>query len=161
LLRYFWAQEPQLQALGFDYHSSGSFDSDWTAGPSASLGGAGYPTSDGLDDVLIVLRTSATEIYEKLPIHLATTFARISNYLVYSDVEQDLGELEVHDALSHILKDLREQHSDLAQYRALQQHISTGGNAAELGEENSRWLDKWKFLPMIRDAYHRFGAQKK
>ena len=132
-----------------------------TVKPSNTDLSAICPPRDGLEDVLIVLKTGATEIYEKLPIHLATTFACISDYLIYSDVAQLFGSLQVHDALAYISPEVREQHNGLVQYRRLQQYVQAGADAAELKGEQSWGLDKWKFLPMISDAFRRFEMRKK
>ncbi|KAK5129252.1 hypothetical protein LTR08_003717 [Meristemomyces frigidus] len=118
----------------------------------------------GLEDVVIVLKTGATEIYEKLPIHLATTFACAPSpleYLVYSDIGQRFGPVLVRDVLALVSQEMRDTHEGLAQYRRLQQHVALGADAAELKGEKSWGLDKYKFLPMVSDAYHTFGAAKK
>lgn len=115
----------------------------------------------GLDDLVIVLKTGSTEIYEKLPIHLATTFVCVADFLIYSDLTQSVGSVQVRDALALVSRELREHHPDLAQYRMLQQHVRSGADAAELKGEKSWGLDKWKFLPMISDAYRLFGDSKK
>ncbi|KAK4889237.1 hypothetical protein LTR27_011914 [Elasticomyces elasticus] len=116
--------------------------------------------SDGIDDIVVLLKTGATEIYNKLPIHLATTFACLPDYLVYSDVAQQFGSITIHDALALVSEELREGHDDLAHYRTLQEHVLDGGDGADMKGDKSWNLDKWKFLPMISDAYQRFGAQK-
>jgi hypothetical protein len=113
------------------------------------------------EDVLIVLKTGATEIYDKLPIHLATTFTCATEFLIYSDLAQEVGDVHIHDALALLSPSIRKEHEDLAQYRLLQQHIANGGNAAELKGEKSWQLDKWKFLPMVSDAYRQYGDAKK
>ncbi|KAK5692840.1 hypothetical protein LTR97_010316 [Elasticomyces elasticus] len=121
---------------------------------------ATYALTDDIDDIVVVLKTGATEIYNKLPIHLATTFACLPNYLVYSDVAQQFGPVTIHDALALVSEELRERHDDLAYYRALQEHVLAGGDGADMKGDKSWNLDKWKFLPMISDAYQRFGTQK-
>ncbi|TKA77563.1 hypothetical protein B0A55_06630 [Friedmanniomyces simplex] len=136
-------------------------DHDGTALPTPTPLSLTCELPEGLDDVLVVLKTGATEIYEKLPIHLATTFACLPDYLVYSDVAQQFGAVPVHDALALVSEELRQRHDDLAYYRTLQQHVLSGGDAAELQGDKSWSLDKWKFLPMISDAYRRFDARKR
>ena len=119
------------------------------------------PDWPGADDIAIILKTGSTEIYEKLPVHFATTFACMADYLVYSDVQQEFGQTHVRDALALVTPELKDVSEELAQYRVLQQHVKIGGDAAELKGEKSWKLDKWKFLPMIRDAYMTFGERKK
>ena len=115
---------------------------------------------DGLDDIVIVLKTGASEIYSKLPIHFATTFACSPDFLIYSDIEQDFGPVKVHDALAMVSDELKSA-EEFEQYRTLLRHVGTGGDAAQFKGEQSWKLDKYKFLPMISNAYDRFGASKK
>ena len=68
--------------------------------PNVSSDDRCYDTS-GIQDVVLVLKTGSTEIYEKLPIHFATTFTCL-DLLVYSDLHQVFGNVEVRDALSYI-----------------------------------------------------------
>lgn len=121
-------------------------------GPCAGL--------EGLEDIVIVLKTGASEIYSKLPIHFATTFACQPDFLIYSDIEQDFGPVKVHDALGMVSDELKSA-DEFAQYRLLLRHVGTGGDAAQFKGEQSWQLDKFKFLPMISDAYDRYGEEKK
>lgn len=115
---------------------------------------------DGLRDLVIVLKTGASEIYDKLPIHFVTTFACRPDFLIYSDVEQDFGRVKVRDALAMVSEEMKGGH-EFAQYRLLLSHVGKGGDAARFKGEQSWKLDKYKFLPMISDAYDRYGAEKK
>jgi hypothetical protein len=116
---------------------------------------------DGIDDLAIILKTGSTEIYEKLPIHLITTFKFVQNHLVYSDAPQDFtGEL-VRDALALVSKEALAELKDLEQHKRLHEHMRLGGDASNLRGDKSWHLDKWKFLPMISDAYFTFGDRKK
>jgi len=119
------------------------------------------PDAADIHDIVIILKTGSTEIYDKLPHHFATTFACGVDYLIYSDLRQQFGHVEIRDALAMVSEELREEHEDLAQYRTLQQHVLNGGDPGELRGEKSWQLDKWKFLPMVGDAYQTFGDQKK
>ncbi|KAI7369584.1 glycosyltransferase family 31 protein [Hortaea werneckii] len=129
--------------------------------PSAGADADACAGLERLKDVVFVLKTGATEIYEKLPIHLATTFACGSDYVIYSDLEQQFGVVPIQDALASVSPDVQDQDEDLAQYRLLKEHVAGGGDAAELKGEKSWGLDKWKFLPMVTDAYKKFGETKK
>lgn len=112
----------------------------------------------GLDDVAIVLKTGSTEIYEKLPIHLATTFECVKDRLIYSDVQQTFAKIPIRDALA--LTSNRER-EELEQYHLLQEQVRLGGDAAYMKGDKSWKLDKFKFLPMISDAYRTFEGRKK
>lgn len=116
---------------------------------------------DGIDDLAIILKTGSTEIYEKLPIHFTTTFLCVKDRLFYSDVQQYFSGESIRDALILVSQDSRDKRSDLEQHALLNEHVRLSGDAAELRGEKSWQIDKWKFLPMISDAYATFGDKKK
>ncbi|KAF2767477.1 hypothetical protein EJ03DRAFT_276089, partial [Teratosphaeria nubilosa] len=103
----------------------------------------------------------STEVYDKLPIHMATTFACAVDHLVYSDLEQYFGNMHVRDALTLTSPNLRHEHEEFEQYRRVQQHVMMAGDVAELRGDKSWKLDKWKFMPMISDAFATCGRSKK
>jgi hypothetical protein len=112
-------------------------------------------------DVLVVMRTGATEISDKLPAHLSTTFKCYPNTLILSDYAEDFQNHKVHDVLSDIDEDLKHSHPDFELWRRLRAHGRetlddselSGAVSRESGAtgkvDNQGWrLDKWKFLPM-------------
>lgn len=92
---------------------------------------------DGIDDLAIILKTGSTEIYEKLPIHLITTFKCVQDHLVYSDVPQDFAGEPVRDALALVSKEARADLEDLEQHRLLHEHMRLGGDASDLRGDKS------------------------
>ena len=115
----------------------------------------------GIEDLVIILKTGSTEIYEKLPIHFQTTFSCTEDYIIYSDVQQDFAGVPVRDAIALTSTKARNERSDLEQHKTLDEYFKSGRDAAELKGEKSWHLDKWKFLPMISDAYSTFEHRKK
>lgn len=112
----------------------------------------------GADDILLVLKTGATEIYDKLPAHFLTTFRCTKDVLLLSDYEQDIGAHHVYDILADISSDIVNQHPDFQLYREQQQW---GKELQETLELTGGWnLDKWKFLPMARKAYEEYPDKK-
>lgn len=113
-------------------------------------------------DVLVVLRTGATEVLEKLPVHFDTTLRCIPNYAIYSDYEENVKGHHIHDVFDELSQDLKESVPDFELYRRLKVKGREGlsidgtehggsGPAGSLG--NPGWkLDKFKFLPMIDKA---------
>jgi hypothetical protein len=115
----------------------------------------------GGQDVLIVMRTGATEISDKLPAHLSTTFRCYPNTLILSDYAEDFQGHKVHDVLSDIDEDFKHSHPDFELWRRLRAHGREALDSSELSGavsresgatgkvDNEGWrLDKWKFLPM-------------
>lgn len=115
----------------------------------------------GLEDLAIILKTGSTEIYQKLPMHLYTTFDCVKDHLIYSDIEQEVAGAHVRDALALTSDHARTEREQLKQYKTLNEYYHLGGDAADLRGEKSWQLDKWKFLPMISDAREVFGERKK
>lgn len=107
----------------------------------------------GADRVMVVLKTGASEIYEKLPTHLITLFRCTPHYLIFSDLPQTYSDYHVHDALETVSDEIKTEHEDFEIYRQLQQYQREGQNVAKL-KGNKGWnLDKWKFLPMMHETY--------
>lgn len=128
------------------------------------------PVTPLLDDVFVVLRTGATEAYEKLPTHLNTTLACIpdSNYIIYSDFEEDVQGYHLYDVLDRVSSHVKETVPEFELYNQLRkkgreglQYQTTFGSGPSGALDNPGWkLDKWKFLPMVEKALqHRPNAK--
>ncbi|KAM0719536.1 hypothetical protein Q7P37_003666 [Cladosporium fusiforme] len=115
----------------------------------------------GGEDVLVVMRTGATEIQDKLPAHLNTTFQCYNDYIILSDYEEDFEGHHVHDLLTDVEDDIKSLHPDFELWRRLRDHGRESLDDSELSgavsletgtlgkTDNEGWrLDKWKFLPM-------------
>ncbi|KAF2720401.1 glycosyltransferase family 31 protein [Polychaeton citri CBS 116435] len=154
--------------------------------PSANLR-AGWPDVDlpfttrhhllckdlpGANETLVVLKTGATELDAKLPVHFNTTMQCYPNMLIFSDSAEIIENHTVIDALESVSPDLKDTHPDFEIYRRLRDHgrqiqlsdklhnedkpESWTGNA-----ENPGWkLDKWKFLPMVSRTFYEYPLMK-
>lgn len=165
LFAHLWSRAPALPAFRpptphQHFHQPQQGDAGASNASAGSFLDPACTQLDGLGDIAFVLKTGATEIYEKLPIHFRTTFACTADYLIYSDLGQHFGTVPVRDALALVSQDLRDSHEDLAQYRLQKEHVALGGDASELKGKKSWGLDKYKFLPMVTDAYKTFGDSK-
>lgn len=107
----------------------------------------------GADNVLILLKTGATEIYEKLPTHFMTLFKCAPHYMIFSDLAQDYADFPIRDAIAPVSKQFREQHEDFTLYRKLQQYQREGQDTSKLKGGEGWNLDKWKFLPLLFEAF--------
>ncbi|OAK97627.1 hypothetical protein IQ06DRAFT_295965 [Phaeosphaeriaceae sp. SRC1lsM3a] len=125
------------------------------------------PQSGLADDVLVVLRTGATESLEKIPVHFRTTLRCVPHFVVVSDMDEVIDGIEVHDVLSSISEQTKKEHDDFKLYHHLKKHGRSGlpeqkiitsmsgsakGDYLQTDKEGWR-LDKWKFLPMMDHAY--------
>ena len=130
-----------------------------------------FPTPDastdcknlpGADDVLVVLKTGASEARAKLLIHFQTTFRCTPHFALFSNVDEVIDGHHVRDALSDIPADVQDANPEFGLYRKLNAHARAGAHnysevlSAEQGakEDNPAWkLDKWKFLPILEKAF--------
>lgn len=132
------------------------------------------PQSDVADDVLVVLRTGATESREKVPVHFRTTLRCVPNFVVFSDLDEEIEGVPVHDVLKDVTLKTKTEHEDFKLYNHLQEHgrkgladqrvITTQSGSSKgdyLNTEKDGWkLDKWKFLPMVDKAYQQMPNAK-
>lgn len=114
----------------------------------------------GADKVMVMLKTGATEIYSKLPTHLLTTLSCVTNFKIYSDLSQTFANsIPVTDIIAPVSRSLRENHDDFRLYQDLQKWQREGQDLSKLKGDNGWNLDKWKFLPMIHDAFESAGPE--
>lgn len=127
------------------------------------------------DDILVVLRTGATEALEKLPVHFQTTLRCVGDYVVYSDLDEEIAGHRVKDVLEGSVSERLRTSENSAQEFALYERLRSQGrqgiaNASSsdhrgsgpLGaQDNPAWkLDRFKFLPMVDKALkHRPSAK--
>ena len=121
------------------------------------------PPLPGMEDVLVVMKTGVTEAKDKVPIHFQTTLRCVPNYAIYSDFEEVIDGVQIHDALRNMDEGVKQVVPDFNIYTRIRQ-MGRAGLAQEdfadvqnsaLGKpDNPGWkLDKWKFLPMVKEVY--------
>lgn len=107
----------------------------------------------GAEDVVVVMKTGASEIEAKLPIHLKTTFRCAPNVMVFSDMAQQFEGMKIHDPLRYLVRELNETDPDLRYYLNLMERQRNGEDIMK-GNNTQAWaLDRYKNLPMLRQAY--------
>ena len=107
----------------------------------------------GADKVMIMLKTGATELYQKLPTHFVTTLKCIPHFMVFSDLEQSFADTKIHDAIKPVSKKVREKHEDFKMYREIEKWHAEGQDLGKLMGDSGWNLDKWKFLPMFHETF--------
>lgn len=117
----------------------------------------------GIEDVFVVLKTGATEVQEKLPVHLETTLRCIPNYAIFSDFEETVAGERTHDTLRNVRNETKMNQPDFGIYNRLQDQGRQGLLAQDHNDDdadspfgkpnNPGWrLDRWKFVPMVDEA---------
>lgn len=114
------------------------------------------------DEVLLILKTGATVLWRRLPIHLTTTLSpnRIApeNVVLYSEVDAKIGNWTVLDILKQSPPARKgspefELYGSLRDWDETNYYIEqTGLPGDDEGPPGGWRLDKYKFLPLIQHA---------
>lgn len=116
----------------------------------------------GMEDVFVVLKTGATEVQDKLPVHLQTTLRCLPSYAVFSDYEEEISGVRTHDTLRNVRNETKSTEPDFRIYNRLSTEGRQGLLATDFADDVEGpfgkpnipgWrLDRWKFVPMIDEA---------
>ncbi|KAF2713791.1 glycosyltransferase family 31 protein [Pleomassaria siparia CBS 279.74] len=102
----------------------------------------------GAPDVMVVVKTSKSDIDSHLPTHLKTLLSCVPNFAIFSDHAGKIEGFDVHDALDTISTKTKASHDEFDEYEKIQQDANYNPDRAKTKE-----LDKWKFLPMVYKAH--------
>ncbi|KIW02401.1 uncharacterized protein PV09_06221 [Verruconis gallopava] len=161
-----WIQPPRN-------HHGHRFKS-WFSQPSHQWGSYGGPTQtsvtkDGCpvasdaDNVVITVKTGASEASARIPTQLRTTLKCPPNILHFSDMEQTVDNVTIHDALAPIPEFVKIGNPDFDLYRAQQARKRLGWHDEPVTEEvkKAAWtLDKYKNLHIVAKSYWLFPDKK-
>ena len=119
------------------------------------------PIHEGL---VVAIKTAATECFEKMPTQLMTALHCVKDLMVFSDLEQHVGEHSIHDALYALPEELRKGNPDFKLYQKLHQYQITRQDILSLVNPDDRqatWeLDKYKNLPMAQEVYKQYPEKE-
>ncbi|KAH8817410.1 hypothetical protein F5884DRAFT_874438 [Xylogone sp. PMI_703] len=113
----------------------------------------GYPENS---DIVIILKTGATEAVQRLPIQLITFLQCAQEDLVFfSDMEADIGSIHLHDALDSVVHSGFIPNSDFRLYHKQKEWKAAGGDIMSIPDTAEKaWdLDKYKFIHTLQKAY--------
>ncbi|MCJ1320087.1 hypothetical protein MMC15_005424 [Xylographa vitiligo] len=137
--------------------TSTSASSTLVASPTAAASGAISGGCDGFPDtkdILVVMKTGATEAYDKLPIHFMTTLSCVNDSILFSDMEMDMAGHKLIDTLDEVADDIKKDNGDFDLYRLLQEYDKLHEDPRPLKEGANGWnLDKYKFVHMLLKTY--------
>ncbi|KAJ5930524.1 hypothetical protein N7466_006017 [Penicillium verhagenii] len=168
LLYHFTSLQSTLTPQPTRFRYSGSRTNKYTTSNADTEQTTGEPDPicpplPGIEDVLVVMKTGVTESRDKVPIHFSTTLRCIPHYVIYSDFEEEIEGVTIHDALRTMDRDVTQQVEDFDLYNRLKKLGREGLEQGDFADEansaigkpnNPGWkLDKWKFLPMAQEAY--------
>ncbi|KAL2840159.1 hypothetical protein BJY01DRAFT_250147 [Aspergillus pseudoustus] len=145
----------------------GDFDiMQWRTGgivsDSSQFNATGCAYLRGMDNILVILKTGATEALEKIPLHIDTTLRCAPHYAIFSDYEEEIAGVRTRDTLGSISEETRHTNPDFGIYNRLRISGRKGLTSEDWTDEengpygkpgNPGWkLDKWKFVPMVDEA---------
>lgn len=118
------------------------------------------PVCDGFPDtsgILLVMKTGATEAYDRLPVQIMTVLKCLPDFLLFSDLEQHIGGYHVRDSLETVLTEAQEGNPDFDLYRAQKQCLVNQDECSKIlgsAADSAGWnLDKYKNIHMAEKAY--------
>ncbi|KAI1341363.1 hypothetical protein F5Y15DRAFT_354355 [Xylariaceae sp. FL0016] len=113
---------------------------------------AGFPDTEG---ILLVMKTGATEAYDRIPTHLLTTLSCLPDFLLFSDKEQQIGSHHIYDALAEFDESAKAHNTDFDLYREQKEcPVSQKSCVDAKADGQKAWnLDKYKFLPIMEQTW--------
>ncbi|KAH9906964.1 glycosyltransferase family 31 protein [Xylariomycetidae sp. FL2044] len=111
-----------------------------------------FPDTTGIQ---LVMKTGATEAYDRIPTHLLTTLSCLPDYLIFSDMEQQIGSAHIYDALAEVEESAKAHNTDFDLYREQKEcPVSQKSCVDAKADRDKAWnLDKYKFLPMMEQTW--------
>lgn len=98
--------------------------------------------------VMVVIKTSKSEIIDKLSGHLSGILSCVPNFAIFSDHAGEIDGVQVHDALDAVSSETKQKHDEFREYSIIRADPDYKPDA-----QKTKNLDKWKMLPMVYKAY--------
>lgn len=127
------------------------------------------PASPALDpaDVLIMVKTGATKLWQRLPIHLSTTLSNETltpNIAFYSDFPTTIATHPIIDSLANASSTLKSS-PDFHTWHGIRAAVHSNRYLDQQGDESlyvdGAWrLDKYKFVPMVAHAARNYPGKQ-
>jgi hypothetical protein len=106
--------------------------------------------------ILLVMKTGASESFSKVPTQLITTLKCLPEFLIFSDMEQEIGGHKIHDSLDRVLDPVKTNNRDFdAYFRQRQCAVDQESCNQNMDFEQERWdLDKYKNIHIAEKAFN-------
>jgi Fringe-like len=114
------------------------------------------------ENVVVMVKTGASEAAEKVPAQMATSLRCAKHVLHFSDLEQDIGKYHLYDALDNVPASLVDNNPEFGLYRKQKALWRDKGDISELQgakdpespDKLAAWtLDKYKFLHVLEKTW--------
>lgn len=113
----------------------------------------GFPDTSG---ILLVMKTGATEAFDKLPTQLITILRCLPDFLLFSDLDQHIAGYHVRDSLETVLDTVKDDNPDFDLYRQQKDCAIDQDMCSKTldGAQGAGWnLDKYKNIHMAEKAF--------
>jgi hypothetical protein len=107
----------------------------------------------GADDLVVVLKTGASELYSQLPSRVLTNL-RCANLALFSTVDHTIGPYKVHDALANVTSKVRDAHREFELYMKIQSASRAFQDISNFKDDGDLTLEKWTLIPSLVAAYN-------
>ncbi|KAI0834234.1 glycosyltransferase family 31 protein [Hypoxylon sp. FL0890] len=150
-------RRPYISSHGNFSNSDDSAESgDLTASP-ARLRGPSCDSFPDISNILVVVKTGASESYTKIPTQLVTALSCVPDFLIFSDMKQDIAGYHVYDSLDTVLPGVHIQNPDFGLYDR-QKYCIVDQQSCSIGSKASNrlegWtLDKYKNVHIVEKTY--------
>ncbi|KAI0008990.1 hypothetical protein F4779DRAFT_618113 [Xylariaceae sp. FL0662B] len=106
-------------------------------------------------NILVVVKTGATESFTKIPTQLVTILRCFPDFLLFSDMEQTIAGYHVHDSLDAVLAKVKDGNPDFNLYRSQQAcPVDLQSCGATKGRYFEGWsLDKYKNIHIAEKTW--------
>lgn len=106
-------------------------------------------------NILLVMKTGASESFARVPTQLFTVLRCLDDFLIFSDMDQEIAGYKIHDSLSTVLEEAKNGNSDFDLYRRQKACIVDQEGCNKLGNPAKEgWnLDKYKNIHMAEKTY--------
>ncbi|KAK1826958.1 glycoprotein-N-acetylgalactosamine 3-beta-galactosyltransferase 1 [Podospora conica] len=106
-------------------------------------------------NILLVMKTGASEAFARVPTQLMTLLKCLPDFLIFSDMDQDVAGYHILDSLDNVTASVMEGNSDFDLYRRQKACLVDIASCNKLGDPAGEgWqLDKYKNVHMAEKAY--------
>ncbi|KAK9489812.1 hypothetical protein V1508DRAFT_25031 [Lipomyces doorenjongii] len=108
-----------------------------------------------------MIKTGDTVLWQRFPIHIATTLPQLPHFAIYSDVPDIVAGTPIIDILANTKRTTKES-SQFETYRQQQAQLAEHANVelTEAGITDGWQLDKYKNIPMVAHGYRAYPTAK-
>ncbi|OLN93286.1 hypothetical protein CCHL11_08326 [Colletotrichum chlorophyti] len=107
-------------------------------------------------NILLIMKTGATESFDKVPTQLMTMLKCLPEYFIFSDLDQTVAGYHIYDSLDSVLPEAMDGNKDFDLYRRQKACAADQQSCNKLAESKDEgWnLDKYKNVHIAEKTYH-------